>query len=1586
MAAGDEPAEMSLEEVKQRLYDRLQAGGKLCALRAGVRKVMFQDLSRRGDAVAKGPEGKSLSQMAVDTVVLHYLKAASYHFSHSVFVSEASLTAGPHKLSLDDAHRVLSDRNTTHSCILPLLDTLRKIHQSTAVDASAQVGEQDITRLDYKLQQIDEDFRLCREQATAPSARERLRRYEEELQRESKKALAEEIERVKAGELSKMRLDEAAKYERKLTERLAELAEQDRGMQHEVQMEKFSLQARQREVEFQAVQLDKERAEHASMLKSREAMYHTLQKDLVAKQDAVSTLELQLQTTKAELRTSRDICAELQAKQAHHAAQIIRIQKQQDIETDRRAEEWAAWQREKSGIIAEYQHKMLESDLVLQNRLEELRRDFDAKERRRFGEMDAEHEAGRKTLGTDRDALKQKLEKEVRADLAAQISALQERQTEFCAAMVQAQMELEKQRSELRRSGAVSWVKRVVGTDVPSLFSFTANNRRLSTVLKVAREVEGTAEAGLRRLLGALGYTDEEAPPEGVAQWVLAWLAVASAPSATEGEFADLLRSSPKAAPPPQTPGHMPLPATPTDSTAALSPPAARRVSFAESDDPDDGDLRDCGSTEGSRGGDSDRMDRLQRQVERLTELVMAALPTRDSPRPEPVPAATTHPARDAPPGCPAPPPVAMPVGSFPAAAATPLDSCPCPAPRQGPLAGQLPPPPPLIDVSRLPQAVLLPGSSCGLLRAIEDAAPPVYRHHPYAELYQPRAEPPQPYAGSSQPLPDFPEGPPSLGEGGSVQGSPTLLSPGPELLDPQLWVGLSPIEKSLALVHIRDFFADILDAIPSVANDAQHLTNHVTTIMRLMDDTTDPDALVQLGRDTIHRMMVLKTALKAGWSLAGSLQHRHQHEAGRGAARLEAAQEAQPEAPHPTLGRSSSPRRSPGPSADERNQEQGQAVDAVNRFPPPVSGRCGRPLLSEPPLSPGERNRLVRTANAYVADALALSTRRGIHSVYRRFLEFRRHWDAEADSQLDVPTALVLFVTRLLSRGDICAASAVQYVVNVQSAEKRLGRPVDSQLVRDFVRSLKRAGAMKPSKQAVPVTKDELHLAVALEADPRVRVALALAWQGAARVDDVLTRKAEHVTESAGFWAVNWVGSKSDPFRLGQVTGVILPPAQDQELRTLLSQTPPGRLLFPDLPFRRVVTALKRANISLSGHSLRRGALFHLLRSGIDLKVIQSVSRHTTLSALMRYLPEAEVPLVRNTARAIGEALAPISSSFMNLERLTALDSRGLLRGVLDVVRSWESFRSALLPGAEEALMASAITRTTSRRMLRHFPDLVRYGVAEVASGGLRVVLPAFTVDKKSGGQRFVCDGRKLNAIMARPPPMLLPSVHEVIDRVLASSVVFLADARSYFYQFRLDADIRPYFGMHLAGPRGRFVQAQLAAMCMGWSWAPAIAQRASRVLLPEADGLPWVDNFVVVGSSLREATSRFDSFVQRCRDVNCELNEDDEQFGAPLREFDLLGLHFELSRFDRPARYRMAESWVSKLLGSPELAMVRLGGVSPRQFYRVFGSLVWFAYTTRFRLAYARCSLSFLQRLASTLASDPAAWDVTRAVPPST
>ncbi|KAJ9461032.1 hypothetical protein DIPPA_19707, partial [Diplonema papillatum] len=299
---------------------------------------------------------------------------------------------------------------------------------------------------------------------------------------------------------------------------------------------------------------------------------------------------------------------------------------------------------------------------------------------------------------------------------------------------------------------------------------------------------------------------------------------------------------------------------------------------------------------------------------------------------------------------------------------------------------------------------------------------------------------------------------------------------------------------------------------------------------------------------------------------------------------------------------------------------------------------------------------------------------------------------------------------------------------------------------------------------------------------------------------------------------------------------------------------------------------------------------------------------------------------------------LAPITSSFMDLDRLLAMDTHGLLGGVLDVIRSRESLESALVRDAS-SWHSEAIARGTSRRMLHHLPDLLKYGVAEVAHEHPRVVLPAFTVPKKSGGERFVCDGRKLNAVMPRPPPMLLPSMPDVIDRVLSSAVVYLADAKSYFYQFELDEGVRGYFGMNLAGPRGSFVRARLRAMCMGWSWAPAIAQRASRVILPETDGLPWVDNFVIVGDSLAEAEERFTRFARRCREVNCVLNDDEGQYGIPLTQFDLLGLRFDLA--SSPPRYSMATAWVEKLLRSSELAVFRGGVVSPRAFYRLFGAL---------------------------------------------
>lgn len=340
---------------------------------------------------------------------------------------------------------------------------------------------------------------------------------------------------------------------------------------------------------------------------------------------------------------------------------------------------------------------------------------------------------------------------------------------------------------------------------------------------------------------------------------------------------------------------------------------------------------------------------------------------------------------------------------------------------------------------------------------------------------------------------------------------------------------------------------------------------------------------------------------------------------------------------------------------------------------------------------------------------------------------------------------------------------------------------------------------------------------------------------------------------------------------------------------------------------------------------------------------------------------------------------LAPISESRLDLRRLRELDAQGLLAGVLDVIESPEAFEAAMRPEAAAALRSPRLRRGTSRHMLRHLARLQAWGVVEAAELQ-RVVLPAFTVEKRSGGLRLVCDGRKLNALMSRPPPMLLPGIHALIARFLGARGVVQTDARSWFYQFPLAPGVRPFFGMNLAGARGAFVRAQLRSLCMGWSWAPAIAQRAAMVLLPEEHGACWVDNFFVVGDTLQQASERYAAFTERARWVGAEMNPDPE-YGVARSRFVALGLEFDLGATTQ--RYRAAPEAVEKLLHAAETAAVLAGDVSARGLFVVFGRLVWFVFATGRRLCFLRHLLALVRSTARALVADPSRWDSPMPVP---
>ena len=340
---------------------------------------------------------------------------------------------------------------------------------------------------------------------------------------------------------------------------------------------------------------------------------------------------------------------------------------------------------------------------------------------------------------------------------------------------------------------------------------------------------------------------------------------------------------------------------------------------------------------------------------------------------------------------------------------------------------------------------------------------------------------------------------------------------------------------------------------------------------------------------------------------------------------------------------------------------------------------------------------------------------------------------------------------------------------------------------------------------------------------------------------------------------------------------------------------------------------------------------------------------------------------------------LAPISTSRLNLDALEALDSEGILSGVIDVIRDRGAFLRAMRPGVD--LGDRPLSRGTSRHMLRHWDNLSEWGVLGLADAP-KVVLPAFTVEKKSGLLRLVCDGRKLNRLMRDPPPMLLPSIHEVVRRFLAAEFVVQADGKSWFYQFPLGDGVRDFFGVNLAGERGPFRRTSLRVMCMGWSWAPCIAQRASRVLLPLEDGLSWVDNWFVVGDSREDAAVRYARFLGKAESVGAELNEGAE-FGTPQSRFIALGLEFDLE--SSPKRFRSDPDWVSKFLASAAVAAVRENRATSREFYKVFGGMIWFLFSTQRRLCYFRASLAFLRRSAAKLVAEPEQWDRPLDIPPS-
>ena len=273
------------------------------------------------------------------------------------------------------------------------------------------------------------------------------------------------------------------------------------------------------------------------------------------------------------------------------------------------------------------------------------------------------------------------------------------------------------------------------------------------------------------------------------------------------------------------------------------------------------------------------------------------------------------------------------------------------------------------------------------------------------------------------------------------------------------------------------------------------------------------------------------------------------------------------------------------------------------------------------------QREQIEASLRETLVQSLAPSTQSSMQSVLRTYLQFKENWEWATGQSLEHAVAVLLFAEK--KRGEGAKKSTVlQYTMSLAGALKRLDGDLisHSQLVQDYRQALKRGGALLSERQAKPALFSQVQTVLDRLPMGVLRLAIALCWAGAARASDVLRlRRSELVIRSDSSIQVHWTKTKSDPYQLGRFSGVVLRPQETRLLFVHLSSLTPQQQLFPfSLTTKVISDELKKTCPALTSHSLRRGAVQHLVGRNVDLEMIRQLTRHVDVNSVVRYAHEA--------------------------------------------------------------------------------------------------------------------------------------------------------------------------------------------------------------------------------------------------------------------------------------------------------------------------------------------------------------------------
>ena len=319
-----------------------------------------------------------------------------------------------------------------------------------------------------------------------------------------------------------------------------------------------------------------------------------------------------------------------------------------------------------------------------------------------------------------------------------------------------------------------------------------------------------------------------------------------------------------------------------------------------------------------------------------------------------------------------------------------------------------------------------------------------------------------------------------------------------------------------------------------------------------------------------------------------------------------------------------------------------------------------------------------------------------------------------------------------------------------------------------------------------------------------------------------------------------------------------------------------------------------------------------------------------------------------------------------------------------IDAGRTWQAFEDSVLDPSVRTADGPVLVR--GRRMgvtfarLRQMREL-RY-IRPIRRAAWGVTCRVFFVPKDETFDRLIWNGKPLNAMCRKPPPVRFPPLHQML-RVLTRP-----DIAGY-----LSFDFATWFVQLPCGPRVRdvfLVQSadgavwRMAGIPMGWTWAPLVAQAVSETIVREARrrlGDPdWLVSYVYIDNvlfAIRDADG--DLLVQRSRDVEGVFRSVCASAGAHIKEsatvigtdVDWLGVMLRAGSRQCSFRARFTEKVAAvdgDLAGGP---------VEMRLAWRAIAVAVRAMWVARHPLARIASALRWLVRAAAALSRRELRWD---------